>query len=628
MCGIAGFIDAQRGDDNAERLITRMCRVIRHRGPDDQGTWSGDGAALGATRLAIIDLTGGRQPIFNEDRNILTVFNGEIYNQQELTRDLQARGHHFSTKCDTELVVHAYEEYGADCPRHLRGMFAFAIWDRTRQRLFLARDRFGKKPLNYYWDGRRFIFASEIKAILEAGIPREVDAVALDEYLVYGYVPAPRTIFKNVLKLPAAHTLTLERGTLALRRYWELSFTPTCHDDEEVALERTRELIKDAVKVRLMSDVPLGAFLSGGIDSSVVVGFMSQMLSHPVKTFSIGFQEADFNELPYARRVAEYFGADHHELVVGPDLVPSILPQLVWAYDEPFGDSSMLPTYYVSKLAREHVTVALSGDGGDEMFAGYTHYRRERMISRIPWLARQALGIGSRLMLDGMRGKRRLRHLTEALPLRYVQGMMLPRLGTRAGLYTPDHLASLDGHDPYARQTIEFAAVESLDVVTQMQYVDARNYLVDDILVKVDKASMFTSLETRMPLLDQHLVEYVASLQPSFRMPGGSLKYLLKRVAAELVPPEILTRKKQGFGTPVEHWIRKELAEYTRAMLESGRARQRGIFDPEFLSRLLDAHSRGRWVNHSRAIWSLLCLEVWFQTYLDNPVRPGGHARV
>ncbi|MGH2361269.1 MAG: asparagine synthase (glutamine-hydrolyzing), partial [bacterium] len=459
------------------------------------------------------------------------------------------------------------------------------------------------------------------------GIPREVDAVALDEYLVYGYVPAPRTIFKHVLKVPAAHTLTLERGTLTLRRYWELSFTPTCHDDEEVALERTRELIRDAVRVRLVSDVPLGAFLSGGVDSSVVVGFMSQLLSHPVKTFSIGFQEADFNELPYARRVAEYFGADHHELIVGPDLVPSILPQLVWASDEPFGDSSMLPTYYVSKLAREHVTVALSGDGGDEMFAGYTHYRRERMVSRIPRLARQALGLGGRLMPDGIRGKQRLRNLTEALPLRYVRGMMLPRLGTRAGLYTPDHLASLDGHDPYARQTGEFAAVENLDVVTQMQYVDARNYLVDDILVKVDKASMFTSLETRMPLLDQHLVEYVASLQPSFRMPGGSLKYLLKRVAAELVPPEILTRRKQGFGMPVEHWIRKELAEYTRAMLESGRARQRGIFDPEFLSGLLDAHSRGRWVNHSRAIWSLLCLEVWFQTYLDAPVSPGALVR-
>lgn len=618
MCGIAGFIDAQRSHDNAEQLIDQMCQIIRHRGPDDQGTWCGDGVALGMRRLAIIDVAGGNQPIYNEDQSILIVFNGEIYNYQELKRDLQERGHQFSTNSDTEAIVHAYEEYGEDCPRYLRGMFAFAIWDRKRQRLLLARDRFGKKPLNYYWDGQRLIFGSEIKSILEAGIPREVNPIALDEYLVYAYVPAPNTMFKNVMKLPAGHTLTFQAGQISIKRYWELPFTPTCNDDEGTALEKIRELIKDAVKVRLMSEVPLGAFLSGGIDSSVVVGFMSQMISQPVKTFSIGFEEADFSELPYAKQVAEHFHTEHHEFFVKPDLI-SMLPQLVWDYDEPFGDSSMLPTYYVSKLAREHVTVALSGDGGDEIFAGYKHYSREHAIDRIPWLARQALGIGSRFMPDGMRGKRRLRNINNGLPLRYVQGTMLFPVGTRANMYTPDYLASLNGHDPYERHTSQFAAVAHLDVVTQMQYVDAHNYLVDDIMVKVDKASMFNSLETRAPLLDQHLVEYVASLQPELRMRDGKLKYLLKKVAADILPSEILTRKKQGFAIPMEHWFRKDLFGYAHEMLDSERARQRGIFNPAFVGGLLKAHQSTTLVNHSSAIWSLLCLELWFQTYIDTP---------
>ncbi|HLZ60342.1 MAG TPA: asparagine synthase (glutamine-hydrolyzing) [Ktedonosporobacter sp.] len=626
MCGIAGFIDRQRSQEDAEQLIDRMCQVIRHRGPDDQGTWIGDdssyrgdrGVALGMRRLSIIDLSGGHQPIFNEDESILVVFNGEIYNYQDLKKDLQERGHHFRTNSDTEAIVHAYEEYGDDCPRYLRGMFTFAIWDRKRERLLAARDRFGKKPLNYYWDGARLIFGSEIKSILEAGIPREVNPIALDEYLVYRYVPAPNTMFKNVLKLPAAHVLIYEHGQVRTQRYWDLPFNPVCDDDEATALERIRELLKDAIKVRLMSEVPLGAFLSGGIDSSVVVGFMSQLMSQPVKTFSIGFEEADYSELPYARLVAEHFKTEHHEFVVRPDLI-SVLPELVWAYDEPFADSSMLPTYYVSKLAREYVTVSLSGDGGDEIFAGYTHYQRELAISHIPDPLRQVLGYGSRFMPDGMRGKRRLRNLQNGLPIRYVQGTMVFPVGSRSSMYTPEYFAGLCNHDPYARQTDQFKAVEHLDVVSQMQYADARNYLVDDILVKVDKASMFNSLETRAPLLDQHLVEYVSSLRPELRMRNGTLKYLLKQAASDLLPPEILTRKKQGFAIPMDHWFRHDLASYTHEMLESPRARQRGIFDPQFVSNLLQSHENNKLVDHSSAIWSLLSLELWFQTYMDSP---------
>src|SRR5437764_2600432 len=374
-----------------------MCMVIRHREPDDQGTWVGDGAALGMSRLSIIDLVGGHEPNFNEDQSILGVLNGEIYNYRELQKELQERGHHFRTNSDTETIVHAYEEYGDDCVKQLRGMFTFAIWDRKRQRLLAARDRFGKKPLNYYWDGQRLIFGSEIKSLLEDAIRREINHLALDEYLTYLCVPAPNTLFNGVFKLPAAHILIYEDGQVSTRRYWDLSFIPTCQDDEATAIERTRALLKDAVAVRLMSEVPLGAFLSGGVDSSVVVGLMSQVMSQPVKTFSIGFEEDEFSELPYARKVAKHFKTDHHEFFVKSDLV-SVLPQLVWAYDEPFGDSSMLPTYYVSKLAREHVTVVLTGDGGDEIFGGYEQYSREYTIHQIPPAIRIALGYAIKLL--------------------------------------------------------------------------------------------------------------------------------------------------------------------------------------------------------------------------------------
>jgi asparagine synthase (glutamine-hydrolysing) len=618
MCGIAGLIDLERSRENAEQLIDSMCKVIRHRGPDDQGVWVGDGVALGMRRLAIIDLAGGHQPIFNEDKSVLVVFNGEIYNYRELQKELQERGHHFETNCDTEAIVHAYEEYGEDCVNHLRGMFTFALWDRKRQRLLAARDRFGKKPLNYYWDGQRLIFGSEIKSILEAGIPREINPTALDEYLVYCYVPTPKTLFKGVFKLPAAHILIYEDGQISTKRYWELPFTPTCQDDEETAIKRTMALLKDAVQVRLMSEVPLGAFLSGGLDSSIVVGLMSSMMSQPVKTFSIGFEEDDYSELPYARQVAKHFGTDHQEFFVRPDLV-SVLPELVWAYDEPFGDASMLPTYYVSKLAREHVTVVLTGDGGDEIFGGYTHYKREYQIQRIPTPLRYVLGYGSMFMPNGMRGKKRLRNMLYDHATRSVHSVKLFPDGAREMMYSPEYFALVCDHDPYARQTNEYRAVPHLDVTAAMQYVDSRVYLPDDILVKVDKASMLNSLETRAPLLDQHLVEYVSSLSSKVRTHNGTLKYLLKKVAADMLPAEILTRRKQGFAAPIKHWFRGDLTSYASDLLDSSRARQRGIFDPQFIRDLLKAHATTSWVNYSEAIWALICLELWFQVYIDEP---------
>ena len=617
MCGIAGFIGIQRSRDNSEELIDSMCKVIRHRGPDDQGVWVGDGAALGMRRLSIIDLAGGHQPIFNEDQSILIVFNGEIYNYRELGKELQERGHRFTTNSDTEVIVHAYEEYGDDCVKHLRGMFTFAIWDRKRQRLLAARDRFGKKPLNYYWDGQRLIFGSEIKSILEAGIPREINSIALDEYLVYGYVPTPNTLFKGVLKLPAAHILIYEDGHISTKRYWDLPFTPTCQDDEATAIERTRALLKDAVQVRLMSEVPLGAFLSGGVDSSVVVGLMSQMMSQPVKTFSIGFEEDDFSELPYARKVAKHFGTDHHEFFVRPELV-SVLPQLVWAFDEPFADASMLPTYYVSKLAREHVTVVLTGDGGDEIFGGYKHYQRELSINRIPAFIRSLLKYGSMLMPDGMRGRNRLSNMGSDLATRVAQSYTRYPVGSRPSLYDSEYFAHVRDHNPYEQHIREFRTAQQLDIMAQMQYVDARIYLPDDILVKVDKASMFNSIETRTPMLDQQLVEYVSSLPSTIRTRNGVLKDLLKKVAADMLPPEILTRPKQGFGPPIEQWFRSDLINYAHELLDSPRARQRGIFNPEFIRNLLIDHASTKGVNHSSAIWTMLCLELWFQVYMDK----------
>lgn len=618
MCGIVGFVDAGYSRAEANEVIDTMCRVIRHRGPDEQGVWVGDGVALGMRRLAIIDRSHGHQPMFNADESVLVVFNGEIYNYRELQEQLQHRGHRFRTNSDTEVIVHAYEEYGDDCVAHLQGMFSFAIWDKKRRRLLAARDRFGKKPFNYYWDGKKLIFGSEIKSLLKAAIPKEIDTVALDEYLTYRYVPTPRTIFQGVRKLPAAHILTYENGRVAIRRYWELPFTPTNQDDEATAIERIGVLLRDAVEKRLMSEVPLGAFLSGGIDSSVIVGLMSQMMSQPVKTFSIGFEEENYTELPYARQTAEYFGTEHHEFLVKPDLI-SVLPDLVWAYDEPFADPSMLPTYYVSKLAREHVTVALTGDGGDEIFGGYWQYGREHWIGRMPLFARFILRYGSSLMPTGTRGKNRLGMLLDDPALRCVGNTTTFRHHSRSVMYSDDYFSHVRHHDPLERLLSEYRAASHLDITSRMQRVDSRVYLADDILVKVDKASMINSLETRAPLLDQDLAEYVSSLPSSLRIRKGILKYLLRKVAHDLLPADILERPKRGFSVPIEHWFRGDLTGYARDLLTSPQATQRGIFRTAFIHDLLKVHRGTAAVNNSEAIWSLLSLEHWFRIYMDDP---------
>jgi asparagine synthase (glutamine-hydrolysing) len=622
MCGIAGFVHSGVGDEEAAALLRRMTDIIRHRGPDDDGHWVGDEVGLGMRRLSIIDVAGGQQPITNEDGSVLVVFNGEIYNYATLRRELEAAGHRFATNSDTETIVHAYEDDGPDFVRRLHGMFAIALWDRRRRRLVLTRDRFGKKPIHYAFDGRRLVFGSEIKSLLLAPeLPRTLDPVAIGQYFTYGYIPAPRTAFAGIQKLPAATTLVYEDGAVALRRYWTLDFTPRCDDDEETAARRVRELLREAVRKRLISEVPLGAFLSGGIDSSAVVALMSQVSDERVKTFSIGFEEQDYSEVEYARTIARRYDTDHHEFVVRMDLL-DVLPRLIWDFDEPFADESMIPTYYVSKLAREYVTVALSGDGGDEIFGGYNSYARaiqaEALASRFGPLRRLAPHVAA-LLPDGVRGKNRLRTLGDPPEQAFVETQTVYGAPMLARLLRPEFLAQ--GGDPRRITLDHFAEVPDLDFYPRMQHVDVECYLPYDILVKVDKASMLTSLEARAPLLDHELAEYVESLPVAVRNRGNEKKYLLKRAMRGLLPDEILDRRKMGFGVPLEHWLRADLKDLIHDVLDSQQARNRGVVDTGEVRRLLDDH-QGRLQNHSRRIWAWLCFELWARMYLDGIDRP------
>jgi asparagine synthase (glutamine-hydrolysing) len=617
MCGIAGFVDLDLDPEAAGPLLRRMTGIIRHRGPDDDGHWYGDTAALGMRRLSIIDVAGGQQPIANEDGSVIAVFNGEIYNYQALRRELEAKGHRFVTNSDTETIVHAYEDDGVDFVRRLRGMFAIAIWDRRRRRLILTRDRFGKKPIHYTVAGHGLVFGSEIKSVLVApNVRRELDPAAISQYFTFGYISAPLTAFAGISKLPAAHTMVFEDGHITLQRYWQLDFTPSCVDDDETAARTVRELLTDAVRIRMISEVPLGAFLSGGVDSSAVVALMSQVARERVKTFSIGFEEQDFSELDYARLVARRYDTDHHEFIVRMDLL-DVLPRLVWTFDEPFADASMIPTYYVSKLAREHVTVALSGDGGDELFGGYDTYaqamRDNQIIERLGRL--RALGpLAASILPEGMRGKNRLRGLNLASDVRRVESTSIYSTPLRQRFLQPEFWRT--GGDATQGHLDCYAEGAGLDFFTQMQHVDVERYLPYDILVKVDKASMFNSLETRAPLLDHVLAEYVAALPHNVRNPGGQQKVLLKRAVSDLLPQENLQRRKMGFGIPIEHWLRGELNSLIWDLLTSQRARSRGVVDTQQVERFLIEHQR-HLRNHSRHIWTWLCFELWCRVYLD-----------
>jgi asparagine synthase (glutamine-hydrolysing) len=637
MCGIAGFIQrgkegaafGQQAVEQAAALLDRMCRAIRHRGPDDQGMMVKEGVALGMRRLSIIDLAGGHQPITGCDNQQATiVFNGEIYNYRELQRELEARGHKFHTHSDTEAIVHAYEEYGASCVDHLRGMFAFAIWDETRKRLFIARDRVGKKPLYYTLTPKgTLVFGSELKSLLEhPEVERQIDLEALDAYLTFGYVPDPSSIFRDIYKLPPGHYLTFANGRITIAQYWDFQYEGITdhHKSEGEYLEELRALLDEAVRIRLIADVPLGAFLSGGVDSSTVVGLMARHVTQPVKTFSIGFHEDSFNELKYARIAAKHFGTDHREFIVTPDIC-QIVDELVWHFDEPFADSSAIPTYMVSKLARQYVTVVLSGDGGDELFAGYTRYvvdRRRSGFARLPRSIRQGV-IQSlcRHLPHGAWGRNYLNNIALDPLDRYVDSISVFTGLNKLSLYTKEFRQHLNGDDRAAARfrdyTVNMRSSEALDALL---YLDSKTYLPGDILTKVDRMSMAVSLEARAPLLDHKLIEFVTRIPAALKMRGLETKYIFKRAVRDLLSAEILDRPKQGFGVPIQQWINDQLRERIHETLTEPRTRQRGYIDPRYITKLLDEHERGR-RDHSTALWSLFMLELWQRNFIDHRER-------
>ena len=630
MCGITGFIDlwstsSARDDDSRAATLDSMCRVIWHRGPDDQGVMLEDGVALGMRRLSIIDLAGGHQPISNEDNSVTIVFNGEIYNYRELQKTLQSRGHRFVTNSDTETIVHAYEEFGASCLDQLRGMFAFAIWDDRNQKLFIARDRVGKKPL-YYSVTRSgaLVFGSELKSLLEhPEVERKINPRALDAYFSLGYVPDPISIFENVEKLPPGHHLTFTCGRLTVERYWDFSYDSNGNGNGHSAsdyLEELRALLDEAVKLRLVSDVPLGAFLSGGIDSSTVVGLMSRHLGQPVKTFSIGFNEDSYDELKYARLTAQKFGTEHHEFLVTPDIC-EVVDQLAWHFDEPFADSSAIPTYVVSKLAREHVKVVLTGDGGDELFAGYSRYVTERQRSRfdlVPRFVKDGLMDPlSRGLPHGAWGRNYLHNVSLDPIARYLDNVSVFTGLNKSALYSAgfsDQLRDSSHLNAYFQELSRNVRTDA--PLDSLLYIDSKTYLPGDILTKVDRMSMAVSLEARVPLLDHKLIEFVTRIPAAMKLAGNETKHLFKKAIADLVPAEIVNRPKQGFGVPIQYWINQQLRDRIRDTLNDSRTLERGYVSRKHVELLLDEHERGR-RDHAMGLWSLLMLELWHRQYVD-----------
>jgi asparagine synthase (glutamine-hydrolysing) len=630
MCGIAGIVSTAAGEPmDADvihpDLIHRMCQTIVHRGPDDEGIFVKGRVGLGMRRLSIIDVAGGHQPVFNEDRSVWLVFNGEIYNFPELRDDLLKRGHHFATHTDTEVIVHLYEEMGADCVHRLRGMFAFALYDENRRKLLLARDRLGKKPLHYALQGDRLLFASEMKAIL-AVAPElaQLDNQALLQYLYYGYIPDPLTAFPGIQKLPPGHLLEYQDGKIDVRQYWDLpQYGTHVPRSEEECLEEMEARLAESVRLRLISDVPLGALLSGGTDSSIVVALMARASSKPVKTFSIGFHHHDFNETQYARLVAEKFATDHHELTVESDVLETV-ETLTASMDEPFGDSSMLPTYYVSCLARKHVKVVLSGDGGDEIFGGYDRYPvhlRRKSFERIPhWARRFYREKIYPLLPEDMRGKKFSYNVSLPWQERYIDSISyLPSFDRDIKLLSDDfRKILLAGENPEAVMLRHFADAKATDPVSRLLYLDTKTYMVGDVLTKVDRMSMATSLEVRVPLLDHTFVEWATGLPSSWKMRGLQQKYILRKLAERIgIPQAALNRPKQGFALPLVHWIRNDLKDLIISVLLDSRSLQRGYFRPEGIRRMLDEHFRQR-RDHSHGIWRLLIFELWHRNFLEN----------
>jgi asparagine synthase (glutamine-hydrolysing) len=626
MCGIVGIV--QSGEAQVDQtLVSRMCEAIRHRGPDEDGFYFKGGVGLGMRRLSIIDLKGGQQPIHNQDRSAWIIFNGEIYNYRELRKELEGLGHQFYTDSDTEAIIHAYDRYGSECPKHLRGMFAFAIWDERKQELFLARDRVGKKPLLYAQVNGKLVFGSEFSALLlHPEISRDINFEALHHYLSFLCVPAPLTAYSAIRKLEPGHWLRWRNGEIETQRYWQPDFSHKTDLNEEEAGERVIEILREAVRVRLMSEVPLGAFLSGGVDSSAVVALMSEESSAPVKTFSIGFEEQDFSELHHARRVAEHIGADHHEFIVRPDAL-EVLPTLVEHYGEPYADSSAIPTYYVSRETRAYVTVALNGDGGDECFAGYQRYAAMNLAEKyrhLPGAFRKYVVENAVNMLPLSDSRRD----PIARAQRFIRAASLPKLErylrwvssfdeeAKARLYSRTFREETRTLNTASILEPWFAKANGSGIVDASLLTDTMTYLPNDLLVKVDIASMAVSLEARSPFLDHHLIEFAASLPEKMKLRGLTTKYLLKNVLKKILPAENLSRPKMGFGVPIGHWFRGRLRPFLQETLLSEKSLGRDLFNPATVKRLVEDHVGGQ-RDHAHQLWTLLMLELWYQRFID-----------
>ena len=627
MCGIAGIFEYEGRSCVETKMLERMLSVLYHRGPDDVGMFSEERIGIGMRRLSIIDINGGKQPISNEDGTITVVFNGEIYNYRELQDKLRDNGHILSTCSDTEVIVHLYEELGEDCVRELRGMFAFAVWDSLRHRLFIARDRLGIKPLYYKNDRGRVVFASEIKALLQhPEIEASLSLASLGHYLSLKYVPAPQTMFADIVALPPAHTLTCDRKGIKMRRYWSLSFVNNGigQSSEEDCADQLETLLRESVRMHLVSDVPFGAFLSGGVDSSLIVALMSQILDRPVRTFSVGFEgkgSEPFSELPYARLVAERFVTDHYEVHVKADDLMNLAEDVIWHLDQPIADNACVANYMVSRLAAQHVKMVVTGEGADELFGGYARYAWEQMSWLIPFVPEHVRSSALKLV-QGLPGLRRPKIASFALchpdeVTRLVNWFPLFNRQMKSSLLTKESFQQLV--DPYSEEVFRqrLAETDADDRLSRMLYVDTKLWLPDDLLARGDKTSMAASIEARIPFLDHKLVEFAACLPPHMKVKRLSRKYLLRKIARRWLPTEVVDRKKAGFPMPFSSWFRKEARCFVHDLLSPSTVKRRGLFSPAYVETLLADHDTGA-EDHSHLLWGLLSVELWHRAFLDS----------
>ncbi len=629
MCAICGIIKNEGKVE--EKLLFEMTCLMNYRGPDEEGYFIEENVGLGHRRLSIIDLKTGKQPLFNEDKKVVLICNGEIYNFKELRENLEKKGHKFRTNSDNEVIIHLYEEKKEKCVDYLRGMFAFALWDSNEKKLFLTRDRLGQKPLIYSLVGKDIVFSSEIKSILlYPEIKKEINFEALSDYLTYQAIPSPNTIFKDIKKIPPACYLIWENGNIKIEKYWDIDFTKKIYfKNENDYMELLWQNLKEATKLRLISDVPLGAFLSGGIDSSTIVGIMSEMCEIPVKTFSVGFDVKEYSELEYAKIVAKKFGTQHHEFIVKPDII-NILPKLVWHYNEPFADSSMIPTYYVAKETSNYVKVALNGDGGDENFAGYDRYYQTMVLSKLYSFCKKT-GLTSLYVKNLI--EKIYQKFSAPFPVRILEWIKEAddfgfgfaysrRLQSfsdiwKEKIYSPWFKNELKNYNSIEKVDKLWEKNKADNLLEKMLYTDFHLYLPEVLMVKIDIATMANSLEGRSPFLDYKFIETISSFPPELKLKGKISKYILKKKLKGFLPDEILKRGKMGFGVPVGEWFKGELANYLKSIILSKRFFKRNFFKKKYVEEIVQQHISGR-VNHSSRLWTLLCFEIWCRIFLDG----------